>query len=306
MRLWRELSALKFDLLYVNSLWNPIFTVAPIVATSLGIIRVKTILIAPRGELTLGALSLKNSKKRLFLKWWGPFLSRMDVRWHASSDAEASQICSLIPWARVEVNSNQVSLPDEPLQARAVSEGRPRLIFVGRISPMKNLDLILASLLNLTKPVDFDIYGPIEDREYWSKCERYLRQVPSFIRVKYEGELEPSEVRRTFGAYDAFIFPTLGENFGHAIAESLSASCPVVCSDRTPWTSVLEGGGGAILRNLTRANVAKELERIAAMTPSERLAAKQAAGIAYRSWRKRTGGLNILEQVRVAGWSSRQ
>ncbi len=306
MGLWRELSALKFDLLYVNSLWNPSFTVAPIVAARLGIIRVRTILIAPRGELTLGALSLKKSKKRLFLKWWGPFLSRMDVRWHASSNAEASQIRSVIPLARIEVNSNQVSLPDEPLQATEQREGRPRLIFVGRISPMKNLDLVLESLLKLTNPVDFDIYGPIEDREYWSKCESYVRQVPSLVQVKYRGELAPADVRRTFGAYDAFIFPTLGENFGHVIVESLSASCPVVCSDRTPWTSVLEGGGGAIVRNLTPADVAKELERIAAMTPSERLAAKQAAGIAYRSWRKRMGGLNILEQARVAEWSSRQ
>src|SRR2546423_1485296 len=73
LRLWRELSPVHFDLLYVNSLWDPIFTIIPIVAVRLGILHARNLLIAPRGELTPGALSIKNKKKRLFLKWWKPF-----------------------------------------------------------------------------------------------------------------------------------------------------------------------------------------------------------------------------------------
>jgi glycosyltransferase involved in cell wall biosynthesis len=46
-------------------------------------------------------------------------------------------------------------------------------------------------------------------------------------------------VREVFSRYDAFVLPTLGENVGHVIAESLSASCPVICSDETPWTDLL-------------------------------------------------------------------
>jgi glycosyltransferase involved in cell wall biosynthesis len=292
--------------LYVNSLWNPVFTIIPIVAARLGIIRARKVLIAPRGELTPGALSLKNKKKRLFLKWWGPFLKSMDVTWHASSDNEVSQIRAVVPWAHVEVSRVQTSLPFEPLAATAANGGCARLVFIGRISPMKNLDLILSTLQNLSKPVELDIYGPLEDVDYWSKCRSFIRQVPSFVQVKYRGELAPSEVRRTFSDYDAFIFPTLGENFGHVIAESLSASCPVVCSDRTPWTSLLERGGGAIVRDLTAVGLGKALERIAAMSPSDRLQARQTAGMAYRSWRKGAVGPNILEQARRSEWSSRR
>jgi glycosyltransferase involved in cell wall biosynthesis len=124
------------------------------------------------------------------------------------------------------------------------------------------------------------------------------------VQVKYRGELAPSEVRATFSNYDAFILPTLGENFGHVIAESLSASCPVVCSDKTTWTRVLERGGGAIVGDLTAVGLGKELERIAAMTPGERLQARQAAGREYALWRKGSDGPNILEQVRLSEWLS--
>jgi glycosyltransferase involved in cell wall biosynthesis len=306
MRLRRELSSTSFDLLYVNSLWDPVFTVIPIVAKRLGLIRASRVLLAPRGELSPGALSIRSKKKLLFLKLWSWFLKRMHVVWHASSGIEASQIRAVAPWAHIEVNVDQVSLPYEPLPVTAANEGRARLVFIGRISRKKNLDLVLSTLRVISKPVTFDIYGPLEDMDYWSECQSLIRQLPTFMHVKHNGELAPSDIRRTFSEYDAFIFPTLGENFGHVIAESLSASCPVICSDRTPWNSVLEGGGGTIVRELTVVGLGRELERIAAMTPGERLQARQAAGRAYESWRKGADGPNILDQARLAAWSSRQ
>jgi glycosyltransferase involved in cell wall biosynthesis len=306
LRLRHELAASRFDLLYVNSLWNPVFTVIPIVAMRLGMIHARKVLIAPRGELSIGALSLKKARKLAFLVLWRRFLDGMDAMWHASSNDEAAQIRAVVPSARVEVSLDPVLLPIEPLQAKEANSGCARLVFIGRISRKKNVDLILTALRDLSKPVEFDIYGPLEDPAYWSKCESLIRQVPKFVQVKYRGELTPSEVPPTFSKYEAFIFPTLGENFGHVIAESLSASCPVVCSDRTPWTRILEAGGGTIVRDLTARGLSKELERCATMTPDERLHARQAAGRQYKSWRKRADGMNILEYARLSEWSSRQ
>src|SRR5439155_21020722 len=137
---------------------------------------------------------------------------------------EASNITEVIPWARVEVNLDKVSLPDEPMSPTISQGGRPRLVFISRVSRKKNLDLILRSLQGVSAPVEFDIYWPLEDAGYWSKCESLMHQIPPFVQVRYRGELAPSDVPRTFAQYDAFIFPTLGENFGHIIAESLSAS----------------------------------------------------------------------------------
>jgi glycosyltransferase involved in cell wall biosynthesis len=38
--------------------------------------------------------------------------------------------------------------------------------------------------------------------------------------------------------YDFFVLPTIGENFGYVFLEALAAGCPLITSDRTPWTTL--------------------------------------------------------------------
>jgi len=302
LRIWRDLRGTRFDLLYVNSLWEPTFTVLPIVATRLGLLRARRILLSPHGELSPGALSLKSRKKRLFLSLWAPFLRRADVTWHAVTDREAAEIRAVFPWARIVVNHYQVPLPAEPLPPYALNDGPARLVFLGRISPKKNLHLVLAALGQTSSPIVFDIYGPQEDAAYWARCETLIDRLPPNVTVRYQGAVGPDDVRTTFSRYDAFVFPTLGENFGYVIAESLSASCPVICSGETPWTDVLAGGGGWILDELTAADLAKRLEGVAALTPDERHEARQRAADTYRAWRRAVRDRNLLDRVRDADW----
>lgn len=299
-RLWRRLRPVRFDLIYVNSLWDPIFTVIPIAAVRFGLIHAARVLVAPRGELAPGALSLKRRKKRTFLRAWTSFLRGMKTAWHASSDREADQIRAVDPQAQVEVTQNPVSLPLEPLPPTVVNQGMIRLVFVGRIAPVKNLRAVLAALEDVSKPVSFDIYGPVEDAEYWASCRLIIDALPGHVHVTYHGALAPEDVRPTFSRYDAFIFPTLGESFGHIIAESLSASCPVICPDTTPWTKVLEGGGGIVLRDASIKGLTAQIGRLAAVPAGDRLQARERAGRAYRSWRAEASRSNILEQARLS------
>jgi glycosyltransferase involved in cell wall biosynthesis len=297
-RLTRQLRAGRFDLMYVNSLFAPTFTLLPLVAASIRLIHTRRVLIAPRGELSPGALSLKSLKKRIFLTVASPFLKRMNVMWQASTDREAAEIRAVFPWACIEVNANKVSLPYEPIPAFAARDGHARMVFVGRITPKKNLRQTLQALQTVSSALNFDVFGPIEDVKYWAACEALINRMPGNVKVRYRGEILPDDVRSTFSRYDAFIFPTLGENFGHVIAESLSASCPVLCSDETPWTRVLEAGGGIVLTKPTVRALAVEIDRLAGKSKEERLRAREAAGDAYRTWWKESGGPNILDEVR--------
>jgi glycosyltransferase involved in cell wall biosynthesis len=299
-RLWRDLRRTPFDLVYVNSLFAPLYSLLPIAATWLGLIGARRVLIAPRGELCRGALALKARKKRLFLRWWAPVLRRTDVTWHAVTAKEAVDIRAVFPWARIEVNGNQSALPAEPMPAPCAAAPTARLVYIGRIDPKKNVDLVLAALRDLSTPVELDLYGPVADARYWTGCRALMDGLPPSVKVRYRGVLAPDAVRSAFAAYDAFVFPTRGENFGHAIAESLSASCPVICSDETPWSAVLRGGGGRVLPELTADALRAELERVAAMPPDDRLRARRRAGAAYRAWRAGISDRNVLEQVRCS------
>ncbi|MGW3898727.1 glycosyltransferase family 4 protein [Micromonospora profundi] len=293
----RALRSSKFDLLYVNSLWA-MSSILPILAAQTRIVQVDRILLAPRGELAASALGVKSRKKRLFLRVWRPILRRLRVHWHATNPHEAQLIRDVFPWARIETRRNEVSLPPEPIPPAEIG-GPPRLVFIGRISPIKNLAKVVEALALVTRPVVFDVYGPIEDRSYWAECQLLAQRLPASVTFSYRGELAPSEVRSTFARYDMFAFPTQGENFGHVIAESLSASCPVICSDETPWSPVLRAGGGAVLTDATVATLAHQIDQFAQRSREQRLAARRAAGQVYRSWRAETDGPNILDRIRL-------
>ena len=50
---------------------------------------------------------------------------------------------------------------------------------------------------------------------------------------------------RELEGHHIFLFPTLGENYGHVIQETLSAGCVALISDQTPWQDLEASGVGA-------------------------------------------------------------
>ncbi|TDB72531.1 glycosyltransferase family 4 protein [Micromonospora sp. KC721] len=300
-RLWRELRRTRFDLLYVNSLWATM-SLVPVLAVGVGLLRADRVLVAPRGECSPGALSLRSARKRLFVVGWRRVLRRLDASFHASTPREAADIRRLFPWATVRVNANQTPLPPEPTAPPPPVPGPLRLVFVGRVAAMKNLALALEALAVVRRPVTLDVYGPIEDPAYWRRCEALITALPPGVRVDYRGVLPPGQVPAALAEHDALVLPTLGENFGHVVAESLAVACPVLCSDRTPWTPVLTAGGGAVVSEFTAAAWAAEIDRWAARPPGKRYEARLAAADAYRRWRATVARENILDVVRLESW----
>lgn len=293
--LLRRLRRVPFDLLYVNSLWSPQFTVVPILARCLRLLSPRAVLVAPRGELSAGALGIKTPKKQQFLRVWKPFLCMVDPVWHASTEMEERDIIRAFPWARTVVHAD--SQGERPVDDIIGTSSNVRFVFISRISRMKNLAFALEGFQLVTAALEFDIYGPVEDKTYWKECEKLIVQMPSGVKVAYRGSLRPGAVQRTFAQYDASILPTLGENFGHVISESLSAGCPVVCSQNSPWTDVLQQGGGAALKDLDIRAWAEEIDRWAAQSSPDRNNAKRAALAAYVQWRDQCARGSAVELV---------
>jgi glycosyltransferase involved in cell wall biosynthesis len=297
-RLVRGLRRRPVSLLYLNSVWDPCFTVIPILLTLTPIVRTTHVVIAPRGEFSAGALEIKSRKKRWFLELWRPVLTRLGIVWHATTDQEAEDIRAVFPVAQIEVcpEPSSAVLDLSAVPAGGVC-GRRRFVFIGRVARIKNLRVALEALAAVSTPVMFDVYGPLEDRRYWAECQRVIAKLPDHVSVCYQGELDPAAVVRTFAAYDAFVLPTLGENFGHVISESLAAQCPVICSDKTSWTPVLKAGGGEVVDNPTPVSLGRVLDRWAAMTNEEIGQARAAAAVAYHAWQSQQPGTNVLEQL---------
>lgn len=240
------------DVLYLNSFFDFTFTLKPMVAAMVSMSK-KPTLLAPRGEFSIGAMKLKSFKKNIYISIFKLFGWYKNITWHASSYYEARDIKRVFP-VLDEAVLTALDMPSSRIDTQFDISKRPslvsdsdnilRIIFLSRISPMKNLDYALHVLSRITVNVVFDIYGPTEDKEYWSDCQQVMKDMPDNVSVKYCGEVEPDNVVAIFGKYDLFLLPTLGENFGHVIVESLTAGTSVLISDQTPWQSLSIDGLG--------------------------------------------------------------
>ena len=201
------------------------------------------VLLAPRGEFSLGALGHKSKKKQLYLKFFHLLrLHEYVDTFQASSFFEELDIRRELGPVRVQIAPD---MPDAVREPSMFTRGSvPRLVWISRITPTKNLHYALKVVARQSTETHLDIYGPIENRAYWESCQEQIRQLPAHIQVRYCGVLKHDEVRVAFARYDAFLFPTRGENYGHVILESLGAGCPVILSDQTPWQDLGAQGTG--------------------------------------------------------------
>lgn len=244
----RLINKTPHDVLYLNSFFGPYFTFRPLLARYFGLIPKRHIVVAPRGEFSSGALGLKWLKKRVYIAVSKVFGLYHSVVWQASSEFEESDI------RRWFGNDVRVTIaPDLPPPSHAIRDSQLRrgktkdcleIVFLSRIARMKNLLGALKMLNGLKGQIQFNIYGPIEDRAYWTECQKIINSLPENIVVKYCGDLAHEQVIDVIGGHDLFFLPTLGENFGHVILEAFYAGCPVLISDKTPWRGLEKTGVG--------------------------------------------------------------
>jgi glycosyltransferase involved in cell wall biosynthesis len=223
---------------YLNSFFSFRFSVLPLIARFTGLVSGTPWLIAPRGEFSSGALALKAFKKNVYIRVVKIVGLYRNLYWQASSEFEKEDIMLRMGGVArsilVAPDLTPASVRDSD-HRKFRKPGHFRLIFLSRISPMKNLDFLLRVLAEVPYPVEFGIYGPKEDLRHWNCCLALIDKLPSNIKVKIGDQVAQDLVRDIFAEYDLFAFPTRGENFGHVIFESLSVGTPVLVSDRTPW-----------------------------------------------------------------------
>jgi len=244
----RPLCSTEYDILYLNSFFSPHFTIKPLLLRRLGLIPAKPLIIAPRGEFSPGALGLKSLKKRVYITAAKALGLYKEAVWQASSRHEEADVRR---WfgndARVTIAPNLppvINAADEPGAVKGKIKGCLKIIFLSRISRKKNLDGALKMLKGLNGDVQFNIYGPMEDKTYWAECQKIISSLSENIEVKYCGSIAHDKVGAVMREHDLFLLPTLGENFGHVILEALCGGCPILISDQTPWRDLEEKGVG--------------------------------------------------------------
>lgn len=228
------------------------------------------VLLAPRGDLGTNALKVKAWKKKPFLaimRVFGPF---KNLYYQATSEEEVTNLQKYLGIDKARV----FLLPNIPAEGRIIKR-EPiqdifRVVFVSRIQAKKNLLEAIRAVNLVNIPIVFDIYGPMENEDYWLKCSDEIKKAPDNVKIQYRGVLETEEAKTVYSKYDCMLFPTLSENYGHVIAEALLCGCPVVISKgTTPWDDI-DGVAGKVVSLGDVEGLAGALEEISNMSPSRK------------------------------------
>ena len=235
----KQVEIQKPDLLFIIGLYSWHYNIVPMIFCK----GPKKIL-STRGMLHPGALSQKKWKKKFYLQLFKLLEYHHKVSFHATDEEEMKYIHNYfekVPKVHVAGNfPKKIGL----LPTLQKEPGKLKLLSIGLISPMKNILLVLEALEKANGNIEYDIYGPIKDEEYWDTCKEKIKTLPANILVIYHKEIKPERVNEALLDSHVFILPSKSENFGHAIYEALSSGRPVITSRATPWNLLEESCAG--------------------------------------------------------------
>lgn len=120
---------------------------------------------------------------------------------------------------------------------RAEAEGRPLVLFAGRMVPYKGVDVLLRAMKGLDASAVLVGDGP--SRAGWTAL---ARETGVDDRVRFAGEVPHAELAALYHACDLFVLPsvTRAEAFGYVQLEAMACGRPIVSTrlpSGVPWVN---------------------------------------------------------------------
>ncbi len=254
------------DILYLQGLFQKCIVPSLVIAKKEKL----QVLLAPRGELCAGAFK-KKYKKIPYIIILRMMRLLSSVEFQSTSEEETIAIHKYLKCAHDKIHSlaNVPSVCEKNFSYSKKEKGSAKFVFLSRIHPKKNLISAIKFFEEIKGNVVFDIYGPIEDKEYWVKCQHMISKLPQNIHVEYQGCVNHDEVHKVLSEHDAFLFPTWSENYGHVIVEALMAGCFVIISDKTPWNDINENRCGWAIELTDTISFIKVIQQVVDMNVFE-------------------------------------
>lgn len=220
------------DLIHNHSLWMMPNVYPGRVACRHG----TPLVVSPRGALSAWAMQSGSAIKKIF---W-PLLQRpvlsAAVCLHATAESEYKDIRRMGFRQPVAIIPNGIDIPE--LLPKADKDYRT-LLFLGRIHPVKGLDMLLPAWRAVQDRLPdwhLKIVGP-DNRGYLGEM-RHLAGELKLERIEFSGALYGAQKWRAYRDADLFVLPTYSENFGMSVAEALAVGTPAIVSKGAPWSEL--------------------------------------------------------------------
>jgi D-inositol-3-phosphate glycosyltransferase len=150
----------------------------------------------------------------------------------------------------VDLDAFTPGTPAERMLARQrlAPDGRPMLLFVGRLDAIKDLDLLLASVAQMRTDATLHIVGgdPDGDPEL-DRLRALAWDLGIGDRVRFPGAVAQRDLPDYYRATDALVVTSRYESFGLVAVEALASGAPVVAAEVGGLPSIITHGENGLL-----------------------------------------------------------
>ncbi|WP_273484683.1 glycosyltransferase family 4 protein [Desulforamulus ruminis] len=137
---------------------------------------------------------------------------------------EKKGIRNLQLWGRgIDASLYQPGKADPSFKARIGAQNKTLLLYVGRLAPEKDLDILMETM-KVIHPIHPDIHLVITgDGPLAAKLKE--EATPN---ITFTGYLHGEELATVYASCDIFVFPSTTETYGNVILEAMASGLPVV------------------------------------------------------------------------------
>ena len=228
---------------------------------------------SPRGCLAPDRLRRSVLKKRIAGFWFDRNCLRGASAVHATCEAERREIevylggyGAQIPHITVVPNGVDADEWRTTSDRKAVEQcfpacrGKRISLFLGRIDPIKGLDLLVNAFREIASEFcgwHLLIAGP-DGNGYVTQVQKMIERAGIGFQVTLCGSVYGEDKRMLLNSVDLFVLPTYNENFGMVVAEALACGVPVITTKGAPWSELLGNSDSSLVHYCVSALVEKK------------------------------------------------
>lgn len=201
---------------------------------------------------------------------------------------------------------------DLPVNGDAIFEryklpsGVPLIVYVGGISPHKNLNgLLRAAAQVIDSPWHLVLVGDYAGDSFWSCYQEVLDRAKSLgltDRVTFTGYVPDADLLLIYNLATMLVLPSMSEGFGLPVIEAMACGLPVAASNRNSLPEIV-GDAGLLFDPLSTTEMAAAIGRLLSDEPLRRALRERGLKRAHSfSWKAGARNLvTILEEVAANG-----
>lgn len=267
--LWRNVR--RFDLLHIHALFSFSSVTAGRIAAAHGV----PYILRPLGVLSRYSMTTRRPalKKFSFAMLERPVIVRAAAVQFTSETERDEALALGAPLRPVVLPLGVPTVveadPADLLRKVGAPPGVPRILFLSRLDPKKNLEGLLRALalLSAEPPGDrstapFLLVAGEGDPAYVSSLKQLSDELGLADRVAWLGHVKGMEKAAVFAAADLFVLPSHSENFGIAAAEAMLAGLPALLGEGVAIAEAAAAVDAARLTSTDAGAIATELSRL--------------------------------------------